>query len=70
MLDIIGTLMKAADLIDEGTALYERVKPSIDSITGNRPEGLEDAQKRLNASLARAAEASANLDAALKSRGA
>ena len=70
MLNILAILTKAADLIEEGTSLYEQVKPSIDSMTGPRPEGLDAAKARLDSALARANAASANLDAALKARGA
>lgn len=69
-MNIIGMITKAAELIEEGTKLYEQVKPSIDSMTGPRPSGLEEAQARLARSLERANAASANLDAALKARGA
>jgi hypothetical protein len=69
-MDILGMVNKAADLIEEGTRIYESVKPSIDSLTGERPSGLDAAQERLALSLKRANAASANLDAALKSRGA
>jgi hypothetical protein len=67
-LNILEMLGKAAEMIEEGTALYERVKPSIESITGDRPEGLDEAKARLDRALERANAAHDDLDAAIKAR--
>lgn len=67
-MDIVGIITKAATLIEEGAALYEQVKPSIDSLTGDRPEGLDEAAARFDRSLARAQVAHGNLDQAIADR--
>lgn len=68
MPDLLGMLTKAAELIEQGTSLYEQVKPSIESITGDRPDGLDEAKARLDRALARANAAHDDLDAAIKRR--
>jgi hypothetical protein len=67
-MDIVGMITKAAELLEQGTALYEQVRPSIDSITGPRPDGLDEAKARLDRALQRANTAHDNLDAAIRQR--
>lgn len=67
-MDIVGIITKAAELIEQGADLYESVKPSIDSITGVRPAGLDEAKARLERSMERALAAHGNLDRAIADR--
>jgi len=67
-MDFVGIITKAAELIEQGADLYESVKPSIDSMTGERPDGLAEARARLDRSMARARQAHSNLDAAIAAR--
>lgn len=63
--EVIAIIERATRLVEEGATLYETAKPAINSLTGKRPVELQQAKDRLERSLARAAEAGANLNDAI-----
>ncbi len=67
-MDIMGMLTKAADLYDEATGIYERLKPSIANVTAGESEGLAAAQVRLRQAMDRAQAAQGSLDDAIAKR--
>ncbi len=68
MADIFAMLDRAADLFDEATEIYNRVKPSIDNVGAEGSDGLAAARIRLEQSMARAQQAHASLDDAITQR--
>ncbi len=65
---ILSMIDKAILLYDGASDLFEKIKPSVDNITGDKSKTLEEANARLDAAATRARSAHDDLEAAISAK--